>query len=81
MTFNLNETYYNRSYPIVEQRLIQAGYRLGVLLNRLAQNPTTETTTSVNANIIVIVFFGVFVIGIILAIIFFIRYLIKHRRK
>jgi len=81
MTFNLNETYYNRSYPIVEQRLIQAGYRLGVLLNRLAQNPTTEITTSVNTNIIVIVLFGVFVIGIILAIIFFIRYLIKHRRK
>jgi hypothetical protein len=81
MTFNLSEIYYKRNYPIIEQRLIQGGYRLGVLLNRLALTPTIETTTSVNTNIFIIVLFVLFLIGIILAIIFFIGYLIKRCRK
>jgi hypothetical protein len=81
MTFNLSEIYYKRNYPIIEQRLIQGGYRLGVLLNRLALTPTIETTTSINTNIFIIVLFVLFLIGIILAIIFFIGYLIKRYRK
>ena len=36
--FNLGEMYYEKSFPILEQRLAQGGRRLGVLLNQLARN-------------------------------------------
>jgi hypothetical protein len=36
--FTLGEIYYQRSIPIVEQRLAQGGRRLGILLNRIANN-------------------------------------------
>jgi hypothetical protein len=49
VTNNLSQAYYIRSYPIIEQRLIQAGYRLGALINRLANTPITKTTTTATA--------------------------------
>jgi hypothetical protein len=44
MRFDLDEMYYRRSYPIIEQRLAQGGRRLGALLNRLGQNPPRTST-------------------------------------
>lgn len=34
--FNLTDIYFHRNWPLVDQRLVQAGYRLGLLLNELS---------------------------------------------
>src|ERR1700722_9082119 len=44
INFTLGEIYYNRNLPLVEQRLAQAGRRLGSLLNRLANNRPPSTS-------------------------------------
>ncbi|CAF1615410.1 unnamed protein product [Rotaria magnacalcarata] len=41
--YNLGEWYYQRSWPVVEKRLIQAGARLGALLNRILIKHTEST--------------------------------------
>ena len=47
VNFTLGEIYYERSIHIIEQRLAQAGRRLGMLLNQLAktrvQKPYNKT--------------------------------------
>jgi hypothetical protein len=40
--FNLGRTYYNTRIVIVEQRLIQAGLRLGAVINKIVQSTTNE---------------------------------------
>jgi len=39
--FTLGENYFNRNYPVVDQRLVQAGRRLASRLNQLAQHQST----------------------------------------
>jgi hypothetical protein len=36
--FTLGEEYFNRNWPLVDQRLAQAGHRLGLLLNELTKH-------------------------------------------
>ncbi|CAF3691694.1 unnamed protein product [Rotaria sp. Silwood1] len=43
--FNLSNVYYERSWPVIEKRLIQAGSRLGALLNQILTKHTESTTT------------------------------------
>lgn len=38
VNFILGDIYYNRSIPVIEQRLAQGGRRLGALLNSIAKN-------------------------------------------
>jgi len=38
VNFTLGEIYYQRSIPIIEQRLVQGGRRLGALLNFISKN-------------------------------------------
>jgi len=79
--FNLKETYYQRSFPIIEQRLAHAGHRLGALLNRLTKNPSitlTETKLSLITYILIILLSFALILGVSLGIFFFIRYKINH---
>lgn len=39
--FRLGEIYFNRNWPLVDQRLTQGGYRLSVLFNQLYKNRST----------------------------------------
>jgi hypothetical protein len=38
LNFALGENYFNRTWPIIDQRLAQGGHRLAVLLNRLVDH-------------------------------------------
>ena len=38
--FTLGEEYFNRNWPLVDQRLTQAGHRLGAFLNQLSERRT-----------------------------------------
>jgi hypothetical protein len=78
--FNLKEIYYKRSFPIIEQRLAQAGRRLGILLNRLKQNHPIKLTIDKlcpSTYILIVVLSFEFILGISLGIFFFIRYKIS----
>ena len=93
-TFNLNEKYYERNYPIIEQRLAQGGRRLGALLNRLesmspslSTSTSETTTTTIKPNkvcvstYILIIFISVeCFVGFVLALVILIRHKMKHRR-
>ena len=55
LNFTLGENYFNRNWPTIDQRLAQAGRRLAVLLDRLAENrSSTKLSPDVQALIIVI---------------------------
>ncbi|UJR14500.1 hypothetical protein I4U23_001496 [Adineta vaga] len=55
MNFTLGENYFNRNWPLVDQRLAQAGRRLAALLNRLFESRTpTKLPPDVQALIIML---------------------------
>lgn len=75
--FNLGEKYYQRNFPIIDQRLAQGGRRLGALLNRLGQQqPTTSITHTLNSNIYILiaVISGVVILGAVVLIFLCVRY-------
>ena len=80
--FTLGEKYYNRSIPIIEQRLADGGRRLGALLKRLAQKspkaPEKEKLSSGMIALIVIVSLESALI-LVIAVIFLYRFLTKNR--
>jgi hypothetical protein len=43
--FNLGQTYYNTRMDTLEQRLLQAGVRLGTVINRIVQLTTKDKKT------------------------------------
>ena len=54
-TFHLGEAYFNRNWPVVDQRLAQAGRRLAALLDRLAEGrPATKLPQDVQALIVML---------------------------
>ncbi|CAF0778788.1 unnamed protein product [Rotaria sordida] len=42
LNFKLGEKYFNRNWPLIDQRLAQAGHRLASLLNQLAKNQSSR---------------------------------------
>ncbi|CAF4366022.1 unnamed protein product, partial [Rotaria sordida] len=40
--FVLGEKYFNRNWPLIDQRLLQAGCRLALLLNQLSKNRSSK---------------------------------------
>jgi hypothetical protein len=81
--FRLNEIYYRRSIGIIEQRLAQGGRRLGALFNRLGQNRPIKLTKEkicLGTWISTAILITELIIGIVLGIIFFIRYKTKNSR-
>ncbi|CAF4297871.1 unnamed protein product, partial [Rotaria sordida] len=42
LNFKLGEEYFNRNWPLIDQRLAQAGHRLASLLNQLAKNQSSR---------------------------------------
>lgn len=77
--FILGETYYQRSIPVIEQRLAHGGRRLGALLNSIAKNrlqkPSDETKKLCSGTIALIAVLAVeCLVGIIIGIILWIRF-------
>jgi len=77
LNFTLGEIYFNRNWPLIDQRLAQGGRRLASLLNRLVEH---RSTTKLSPHIIafILVIWIEFIIGI-LAIISV--YLFKRQNK
>ncbi|CAF3832289.1 unnamed protein product [Rotaria sordida] len=44
--FVLGEQYFNRNWPLIDQRLVQAGRRLALLLNQLSKNRSSKKLSS-----------------------------------
>ncbi|CAF2626267.1 unnamed protein product [Rotaria sp. Silwood2] len=84
-SFNLSHVYYERSWPVVEKRLIQAGYRLGALLNRILKThtesttPTPPTTTITNESCQNAAFSSPFSILILLLVLSVLSYLFNEK--
>jgi hypothetical protein len=77
--FSLGETYYQRSIPVIEQRLAHGGRRLGALLNSIAKNrlqkPSDKTKKLCSGTIALIaVLAAECLVGIIIGIILWIRF-------
>ncbi|CAF3132987.1 unnamed protein product [Rotaria sp. Silwood2] len=64
--FALGEKYFNRNWPLIDQRLAQAGCRLASLLNQLAKNRSSRKLPP-NIQILFIVLFSGLAIGIFAA--------------
>jgi hypothetical protein len=69
LNFTLGENYFNRNWPIIDQRLAQGGHRLAVLLNRLVEH-RSSMKLSPQIQAFIIVFCIEFVIGILAGISF-----------
>ena len=79
--FHLKDKYYQSNYKLIEQRLAQGGRRLGALLNQLAENPRktlTHHSLCLSTYILIAILSAEFILGICLAIYFFIRFKTKH---
>ena len=82
--FNLSENYYQRSFPVIDQRLAHGGRRLGILLNRLGQTESITSVISVTTklSLIACILIGIlcvaFILGVALVIFFVLRRRTKH---
>ncbi len=77
--FSLGEIYYQRSIPVIEQRLAHGGRRLGALLNSISKNrlqkPSDETKKLCSGTIALIAVLATeCLVGIIIGIILWIRF-------
>jgi hypothetical protein len=71
LNFTLGENYFNRNWPIVDQRLAQGGHRLAILLNRLVEH-RSSLKLSPHIQALIVVLCIEFVIGILAGIFFFV---------
>jgi hypothetical protein len=71
LNFTLGENYFNRNWPIVDQRLSQGGHRLAILLNRLVEH-RSSLKLSPHIQALIVVLCIEFVIGILAGIFFFV---------
>ncbi|CAF3021993.1 unnamed protein product [Rotaria sp. Silwood2] len=62
--FTLGEEYFSRNWPLVDQRLAQAGHRLASLLNQLAKKQSSRKLPS-NISALIIVLCIVLIITVI----------------
>ncbi|CAF4082003.1 unnamed protein product, partial [Rotaria sordida] len=56
--FVLGEQYFNRNWPLIDQRLVQAGRRLASLLNQLSKNRSSKKLSSEIQTLIIILCIG-----------------------
>jgi hypothetical protein len=67
LNFTLGENYFNRNWPLIDQRLAQAGHRLALLLNQLVEHrSSTKLSPAIQALIIVLCI--EFIIGVLVVI-------------
>jgi hypothetical protein len=59
VNFTLGEIYYQRSIPVIEQRLAQGGRRLGALLNQISKNRRKKPSELCDGTIAFITILGV----------------------
>ena len=72
--FTLGEEYFNRNWPLIDQRLAQAGRRLGSLLNQLTNHrSSTKLSPGIQALIITLCIESVIVILAVIAVYFYKR--------
>lgn len=79
INFTLGENYFNRNWPLIDQRLASGGWRLAVLLNQLAQNRSSIKFLP-DMKTLIIIFCIVFCISILLAIVVCV-YKRRHYKK
>jgi hypothetical protein len=79
VNFTLGEIYYEKSFPVIEQRLAQGGRRLGVILNELAKKRPKKPSDKLCAGTIALI--AVLVVESILAIIIGIVVWIRYKNK
>jgi hypothetical protein len=77
LNFTLGENYFNRNWPLIDQRLAQGGRRLASLLNRLVEH-RSSMKLSPHIIALIIVLCIEFVIGILVVIGI---YLFKRQNK
>ncbi|CAF0918597.1 unnamed protein product [Rotaria sordida] len=65
-SFNLNQPYFERHYPLIDKRIVQAGRRLGILLRSLKpEQPNSSCITLCSSTIAIIIILSIqFIFGI-----------------
>ncbi len=79
VNFTLGEIYYQKSIPVIEQRLAQGGRRLGILLNQIAKNRRAKPSDNPNkfcpgTIALIAVLAGELVIAIVVGIVLWFRW-------
>jgi hypothetical protein len=74
LNFTLGENYFNRNWPLIDQRLAQGGRRLASLLNRLVEHRSTmKISPHIQALIIVLCIEFVIIIFAVIGFVLFKR--------
>jgi len=78
VNFTLGENYFNRNWPLIDQRLVQAGHRLALLLNQLVEHrSSTKLSPAIQALIIVLCIEFIIGILVVIGVYFYKRHNIK----
>ncbi|CAF1309126.1 unnamed protein product [Rotaria sp. Silwood1] len=62
LNFTLGEEYFNRNWPLIDQRLTQAGRRLASLLNQLAKNQSSRKLPPDTQALIIVLCIGLSIV-------------------
>ncbi|CAF0983018.1 unnamed protein product [Rotaria sp. Silwood1] len=62
LNFTLGEEYFNRNWPLIDQRLTQAGRRLALLLNQLDKNRSSRKLPPDTQALIIVLCIGLSIV-------------------